>query len=103
MSSNRNPHNPVGRAAIAGALVGGSAACLREWQRYQQSEQTLNEAACAVIKETAKASLISGTVMALADANKSRPLESVLTIIGVGAASLYLMDAIAKRGNNESA
>ena len=103
MNNSRDRQNRVGRAAIAGALVGGSAACAREWQRYQQSEQTLNEAACAVMKETAKASLISGAVMAIADTHKARPLESVLTIIGVGAASLYLMDAIAKRGNDESA
>lgn len=103
MNSSRDRHNPVSRAAIAGALVGGSAACLREWQRYQHNEKTLNEAACAVIKETAKASLVSGTVMAIADANSARPLQSVLTIIGVGAASLYLMDALAKRGNDESA
>ncbi|MEX3018886.1 hypothetical protein AB4K05_04725 [Kluyvera sp. STS39-E] len=103
MNNNRDRNSRVSRAAVAGALVGGSTACLREWQRYQQSEQTLNEAACTVMKETAKASLISGTVMAIADANKGRPLESVLTIIGVGAASLYLMDALAKRGKNESA
>ena len=103
MNNSRDRNSRVSRAAVAGALVGGSAACLREWQRYQQSEQTLNEAACTVIKETAKASLISGTVMAIADANKARPLESILTIIGVGAASLYLMDAIAKRGKYESA
>lgn len=102
MNNNRDRQNRVSRAAITGALVGGSAACLREWQRYQQSEQTLNEAACTVMKATVKASLISGTVMAIADANKTRPLQSVLTIIGVGAASLYLMDAIAKRENNES-
>lgn len=103
MNNSRDRQNHVGRAAIAGALVGGSAACAREWQRYQQNEQTLNEAACTVMKATAKASLISGTVMAIADANKTRPLQSVLTLIGVGAASLYLMDAIAKRGNDESA
>lgn len=103
MSNNPDRDKRVSSAVVAGALVGGSAACLREWQRYQQNEQTLNEAACAVMKETAKASLISGTVMAIADSNKARPLQSVLTIIGVGAASLYLMDAIAKRGNNESA
>ena len=57
MNNSRDRQNRVGRAAIAGALVGGSAACAREW----------------------------------------------LTLIGVGAASLYLMDAIAKRGNDESA
>lgn len=103
MNNNRDRNNRVSRAAVAGAIVGGSAACVREWQRYQQNEQTINEAACAVMKETAKASLISGTVMAIADSNKTRPLQSVLTIIGVGAASLYLMDALAKRGSDESA
>jgi hypothetical protein len=103
MNNNRDRQNRVSRAAVAGALVGGSAACLKEWQQYQQNEKTLNEAACAVMKETAKASLISGAVMAIADTNKTHPLQSVLTIIGVGAASLYLMDAIAKRGNDESA
>ena len=65
MNNSRDRNSRVSRAAVAGALVGGSAACLREWQRYQQSEQTLNEAACTVIKETAKASLISGTVTAI--------------------------------------
>lgn len=103
MSNSRDRRSPVNRAIVAGAIVGGTAAWMREWQRYQQQQQTLNEAACAVVKETAKASLISGAVMAVADASSGRPLQSLLTVLGVGAASLYLMDAITKRDNDESA
>lgn len=103
MSNNRDRLDPVSRAAIAGALVGASASCVREWQRYQQGDKTLNHAATHVIKDTVKASAISAGVMAVANATAGRPTQTLLAILGISAASLYVMDAMTKRGNDESA
>ncbi|BDH44803.1 hypothetical protein TUM12370_08470 [Salmonella enterica subsp. enterica serovar Choleraesuis] len=94
MSNNRDELSPVSRAIIAGALVGTTTSCIEQWRSYQNNEKTLNQTAVKVASDAAKAGLVSGAVMAVANATAGRPLLTMLTVISAGAAGLYLMDAI---------
>lgn len=94
MSNNRNALSTINRAIVAGALVGTATSCLEQWRHYQQGGQSLNQAAARVACDATKAGLLSGAVMAVAQANAGRPLLSLLTVAGAGAAGLYLLDAM---------
>lgn len=104
MSNNRDSLSPVSRAVIAGALVGTATSCIKQWGSYQQGELTLNQTAANVARDAAKAGLISGGVMAVANATAGRPLLTLLTVASAGIAGMYLMDALQnKREDDESA
>ncbi|RLM20090.1 hypothetical protein BIY29_15790 [Brenneria alni] len=101
MSNNRDSLSPVSRAVIAGALVGTTAACVEQWRHYQNGEKTLHQTAAAVMCDAAKGGAVGGVVMAVANATAGRPALTFLTLLGAGAAGIYLMDAISKKGAND--
>lgn len=94
MSNNRDALSPIGRALVAGALVGTTTSCLEQWRRYQRGEVTLNEGAATVARDAARAGIVSGAVMAVANASAGRPLLTWLTLASAGIASLYVLDTL---------
>lgn len=103
MSNNSDRLNPASRALIAGALVGAAASGVEQWRRYKNGENTLEQATGKVLKDATKAGLISGAAMTVANATAGRPVLTLLTVLSAGAAGLYLMDAVNKRGSDETA
>lgn len=103
MSNSRNTLSPVNRAMVAGALVGATSSCLAQWKTYQSGEQSLNQTAVNVARDATKAGLISGGVMAVANASAGRPLLTMLAIVSAGVAGMYLLDEVQnKRANHDT-
>ncbi len=103
MSNSRDALSPVSRAMIAGALVGTTSSCIAQWRQYQNGERTLNQTAVTVARDATRAGLVSGAVMAVANASAGRPLLTLLTVVSAGVAGMYLLDAVQqKRENHES-
>ncbi|AWH89446.1 hypothetical protein [Limnobaculum parvum] len=103
MSNNSDRINPASRALIAGALVGATASGVEQWRQYQRGEKTLEQATSKVLIDATKAGLVSGAAMTVANATAGRPVLTLLTLLSAGAAGLYLLDSINKRGTDETA
>ncbi|WP_434777855.1 hypothetical protein [Neisseria sp. Ec49-e6-T10] len=100
MSNNGTQLKVHNRAMIAGALVGGIASGVENWKRQQQGEQSIQETTCKVVKDAAKAGVVSGAAMYVANATAGRPVLTMLTVLSTAAAGLYLIDSI-KGNKNE--
>ncbi|KAA8998094.1 hypothetical protein FJU30_16890 [Affinibrenneria salicis] len=101
MSNSGDRLHPASRALIAGAILGGVASGVQQWQRYRQGEQSLEDAACRTAGDAARAGLLSGGAMAVAEATAGRPLLTMLTVLSAGAAGLYLMDTLTRSSHEE--
>lgn len=103
MSNSSDRLNPASRALIAGALVGGTASCIEQWRRYQNGEKTIEQVTGKVLVDATKAGFISGAAMTVANATAGRPLLTLVTVLSAGAAGLYILDSMNKRGSDETA
>lgn len=102
MSNNRDQLSPASRAMLVGALLGGSASGVRQWQACQQGEVEVNDAVQQVLRDAGKAALASGAATAIADRLAGRPVLSMLTILSAGAAGLYLLDELQGKSHEEN-
>jgi len=101
MSNSRNQLCPASRATLVGAMVGGGAAIATQWKSYKEGELTGNYLAIHATKSAIQAAVISGVTTYVADKMAGRPALSLLTILSVGAAALYLADQLSGKDRYE--
>ncbi|WP_394199812.1 hypothetical protein [Shewanella waksmanii] len=91
MSNSQDKLSPASRAMLVGALVGGTASAASQWQRRQQGEIDTDQMVKHAAKDALKAGAISGSATYIAQQMAGRPTLSMLTILSVGAAGLYML------------
>jgi len=92
MSNSSRELNPASRAMLVGALIGGGASVATQWKQRQSGELGSNEFVANVVKDTAKAGLISGATTFVAGKMAGQPVLSMFTILAAGAAGLYMLE-----------
>ncbi|OLQ93104.1 hypothetical protein BIY22_01015 [Vibrio panuliri] len=101
MSNSSDKLSAASRAMIIGAMAGGSASVVSNWQRHQQGELATNEMVAQASISAVKAGVVSGASTYVAEKMAGRPVLSLLTILSVGAAGVYLMDQLSEEPKNE--
>lgn len=103
MSNATDKLSSTSRAMLIGAMAGGSASVLSHWQDHQNGLVDTN----TVVKKATHAALKAGAVSAAstyaAEKMAGRPALSLLTILTVGAAGVYLLDHLSEQKTDEQA
>lgn len=86
---------------IIGAMAGGSASLVSNWQRHQQGDLATNDLVAQASLSALKAGAVSGASTYAAEKMAGRPVLSLLTILSVGAAGIYLVDQLSEESNDE--
>ncbi|MGL6258601.1 hypothetical protein [Vibrio sp. WXL210] len=92
MSNATDKLSTANRALIVGALAGGSASIARHLPAHRAGEISTDTMVCSAAQSAIKTAAVAGTTTYIAEKMAGRPLLSMLTILSVGAAGLYLMD-----------
>lgn len=92
MSNATNKLSTANRAMLVGAIAGGSASLAKNWQHHKTKHIDTNTIAAKAAKDAIKAGVIAGSTTYVAEKMAGRPALSLLTILSVGAAGLYLLD-----------
>lgn len=92
MSNVHDELSSTSRAMLVGAMLGGAASAASRWKSRQQQKITSNEFISDVSKDTLKAGAISGATTYVASKMAGRPVLSMLTILAVGAAGVYMLE-----------
>lgn len=92
MSNATNNLSSANRAMLVGAIAGGSATIAKQWKHHQDGSISTNQLVKDTTKTALKAGVISGATTYVAEQMAGRPALSMLTILSVGAAGLYLFD-----------
>ncbi|GAD80240.1 magnetosome protein MamC [Vibrio ezurae] len=101
MSNSTNRLSSANRAMLVGAIAGGSTTVIRQWNQHKEGAISTNELVGNAAKTALKTGIASGATTFVAEKMAGRPALSMLTILSVGAASLYLLDQSSgsKNGN----
>ncbi len=99
MSNATNKLSTANRAMLVGAIVGGSASVAKQWQEYQRGEVNTNQLATKAVGDAVKASAVAGATTYAAEKMAGRPVFSMLTILSVGVASLYMLDQLSEKND----
>ena len=86
---------------IVGAIAGGSASLAKNWQQHKTGHLDTNTMAAEAAKDAIKAGAIAGSTTYVAEKMAGRPALSLLTILSVGAAGLYLLDQNLDKENEQ--
>ncbi|MGF1765340.1 hypothetical protein [Aliivibrio kagoshimensis] len=89
------------RALIVGMVAGSSATVVSQWKSHQRGEISTNELVSKTAINAAKSGAIAGATTYVAEQMAGRPALSMLTILSVGAAGLYLMDQTLDKENEQ--
>lgn len=100
MSNSTDKLSSANRALVVGAIAGGCATIASQWKAHQSNVLNTNELVNKAALNAVKSGAIAGTTTYVAEKMAGRPVLSILTILSVGAAGLYLMDQ-ASESNNE--
>ncbi len=92
MSNATNKLSTANRAMLVGAIAGGSASVARQWQEHKNSEIDTNQLVQTAATDAVKAGVVAGATTYVAEKMAGRPVLSMLTILSVGAAGLYMME-----------
>ncbi|OLQ95060.1 hypothetical protein BIY21_07535 [Vibrio ponticus] len=101
MSNSSDKLSAASRAMIIGAMAGGSASVLSNWKNHQQGELATNDLVAQASVSAVKAGVVSGASTYVAEKMAGRPVLSLLTILSVGAAGVYLMDQLTEKTSDE--
>ncbi|MGF1909412.1 magnetosome protein MamC [Vibrio kasasachensis] len=101
MSNSSDKLSAASRAMIIGAMAGGSASLVSNWQRHQQGDLATNDLVAQASLSALKAGAVSGASTYAAEKMAGRPVLSLLTILSVGAAGVYLVDQLSEESNDE--
>lgn len=102
MSNATDQLSPASRALIAGVLIGGGASAASQWNSYKKGELAVDTLVRNSVKDAAKAGIISGAATAVAGQMAGRPILSAAALLTAGAASLYLMDNLKEKQNEQA-
>ncbi len=101
MSNATNKLSTANRAMLVGAITGGCASLAKNWQQHRTGHLDTNIMAAEATKDAIKASAIAGSTTYIAEKMAGRPVLSLLTILSVGAAGLYLLDQKLDKDNEQ--
>ncbi|QLE84441.1 hypothetical protein FLM48_04655 [Shewanella sp. Scap07] len=101
MSNSQDTLSPASRAMLVGALVGGAASAASQWQRRQSGEIDTDHMVKQATQDALKTGIASGGATYLAQQMAGRPALSMLTILSVGAAGLYMLQQHKDGQHNE--
>ncbi|WP_260260473.1 hypothetical protein [Vibrio intestinalis] len=101
MSNGTDKLSAASRAMIVGAMAGGGASVVSNWHRHQQGDIDTNQMATQAAVSALKAGAVSGASTYVAEKMAGRPALSLLTILSVGAAGVYLMDQLSENKSDE--
>lgn len=101
MSNATNKLSTANRAMLVGAIAGGSASLAKHWQQHKSGQLDTNTLAAEAAKDAIKAGAIAGSTTYVAEKMAGRPALSLLTILSVGAAGLYLLDQTSEHKNEQ--
>lgn len=96
MSNATNNSNVASRAMLVGAIAGGSATAANHWKDYKAGNINTNQMTASVAKSAIKTAAVAGATTYVAEKMAGRPALSMLTILSVGAAGLYLLDQVSE-------
>ncbi|OBT15541.1 hypothetical protein A9264_12800 [Vibrio sp. UCD-FRSSP16_10] len=100
MSNSTNKLSSANRAMLVGAIAGGSTAVVTQWKQHQNGSLSTNELVVNAATTALKTGIASGATTYVAEKMSGRPVLSMLTLLSVGAAGLYLLDQ-SSGSNNE--
>lgn len=92
MSNATNKLSTANRAMLVGAIAGGSASIAKNWHEHKTGHLDTHTVATEAAKDAIKAGAMAGSTTYVAEKMAGRPVLSLLTILSVGAAGLYLLD-----------
>ena len=101
MSNSSDKLNPANRALLVSAILGGAASAASQWKAHQSGDIDTNQLVTRVAKDSLKAGLAGGAATYVAGKMSGRPVLSMLTLLSVGTAGLYLMEEYAEQKNDE--
>lgn len=101
MSNATDKLSTASRAMLVGAIAGGTASIAKQWQQHQVGDIETNDLVANAAKGAVKAGVVSGATTYVAEKMAGRPALSMLTILSVGAASLYLFDQMTEDQNEQ--
>ncbi len=86
---------------LVGAIAGGSASVARQWHAHSNGEIDTTELVATAAKTAVKTGAVAGATTYVAEKMAGRPALSMLTILSVGAAGLYLLDQVTESNNEQ--
>lgn len=101
MSNATDKLSTANRAMLVGAIAGGSASIAKQWSQHQSGDIDTNELVTSAAKDALKAGVVSGATTYVAEQMAGRPALSMLTILSVGAAGLYLFDQMTENQDEQ--
>ncbi len=101
MSNATNKLSTANRAMLVGAIAGGSASIAKQWQQHKTGQLETNTMVSNAAKDALKAGAIAGSTTYVAEQMAGRPALSLLTILSVGAAGLYLLDQTSEKNHEQ--
>ncbi len=101
MSNANDKLSTTSRAMLIGAMAGGGASIAKNWQAHQSGQIAANKMVADASMSALKVSAISGASTYVAEKMAGRPALSLLTILSVGMAGVYLLDQCAKDKQDE--
>ncbi len=101
MSNSTDKLSSANRAMLVGAIAGGSASVARQWEAHSKGELDTAELVTTAAKTAVKTGAVAGATTYVAEKMAGRPVLSMLTILSVGAAGLYLLDQVTESNNEQ--
>ncbi len=101
MSNSTNKLSTANRAMIVGAIAGGSASVAKQWHEHKSGDIEANELVTNAATDALKAGVVAGATTYVAEKMAGRPALSMLTILSVGAAGLYMLDQLTEDKNEQ--
>ncbi|GAL17471.1 hypothetical protein JCM19235_6020 [Vibrio maritimus] len=92
MSNATDKLSSANRAMLVGAIAGGGASIASQWKAHKAGEVETQELVSEATKNAVKTGAVAGATTYVAEKMAGRPVLSMLTILAVGAAGLYLLD-----------
>ncbi|WP_070964224.1 magnetosome protein MamC [Vibrio sonorensis] len=101
MSNSTNKLSAANRAMLVGAIAGGSATIASQMVKKNEGEIDTNQLVSETAKNAVKTAAVAGATTYVAEKMAGRPVLSMLTILSVGAAGLYLMDQLTDKNDEQ--
>ncbi len=101
MSNSTNKLSTANRAMLVGAIAGGSASVAKQWREHQNGDVETNQLVTNAATDAVKAGVVAGATTYVAEKMAGRPALSMLTILSVGAAGLYMLDQLSERNDEQ--
>ncbi len=92
MSNATDKLSTANRALLFGAIAGGSATIATSWRAHQNGVLSTEALVGRAAVNAVKTGLATGATTYVAEKMAGRPALSLLTILSVGAAGVYLLE-----------